>query len=239
MVENGNGNDWYRDRVKALEFARMLKRNVRQPDARYVFFLGAGCSVSSGIPSAGTLVFKWLRELMGYPTASDEAVLTYGEKNIAGFDEDDPASSYGEVFNRIYPESALRQAEIEGICAKAHPKLGYVVLARLMTHKEFGPGFNFALTTNFDDLISESIYLYTKNKPRGYVHESLFEHMHVSSTMPTIVKLHGDAHIDIRNIDKETKEFDPDVKAVLRNVMHQKGLIFIGYGGNDRSVADF
>ena len=45
-------------------FLQHLKRSVEEFETSYAFFLGAGCSVSSGIPTAGDLVrYAWLPEL--------------------------------------------------------------------------------------------------------------------------------------------------------------------------------
>jgi len=43
-------------RIPADEFARRLRQITKPPDKRFALFLGAGCSVSSLIPAAGSLV---------------------------------------------------------------------------------------------------------------------------------------------------------------------------------------
>ncbi len=48
--------------ISAEEFVRRLKDQINQ-DSKLVFFLGAGCSISSGIPGAGDLVKSWLPRL--------------------------------------------------------------------------------------------------------------------------------------------------------------------------------
>ena len=48
----------------AEEFARRLRENSDLLDKRFAFFLGAGCSISSGIPGAASLVKdRWLPRL--------------------------------------------------------------------------------------------------------------------------------------------------------------------------------
>jgi len=47
----------------AEEFVRRLKVHIQDEDCRFAFFLGSGCSVSSGIPAAGELVKGWLPRL--------------------------------------------------------------------------------------------------------------------------------------------------------------------------------
>ena len=43
-------------KMNAGEFARRLQIDSLMPDKRFAFFIGAGCSISSGIPGAGLLV---------------------------------------------------------------------------------------------------------------------------------------------------------------------------------------
>ena len=50
--------------ISLQEFAQRIKHKLdTHPDNQIAFFLGAGCSRSSGIPTAGELVTKWLDEL--------------------------------------------------------------------------------------------------------------------------------------------------------------------------------
>ncbi|MEI7700976.1 MAG: hypothetical protein WCK86_14350 [Planctomycetia bacterium] len=53
-------------RMSLPEFANRMAqaRNPKAPDQKFAFFLGAGCSIDSGIPAAGVLVRdKWLPRL--------------------------------------------------------------------------------------------------------------------------------------------------------------------------------
>ena len=51
-------------KMSAEEFARRLKQGTDDADKRFALFLGAGASVSSGIPDAGSLVKEqWLPRL--------------------------------------------------------------------------------------------------------------------------------------------------------------------------------
>ena len=50
--------------ISIKEFAGRLRDSVtHNPETHVVFFLGAGCSISSGIPAAGGLVTEWLKRL--------------------------------------------------------------------------------------------------------------------------------------------------------------------------------
>ena len=77
------------------EFVKAIKRaGEADPDHRYTLFLGAGCSKSSGIPTAGELVLKrWIPDQV----SSGEDPIEWAKANIDGFDLNDPAASYGAM----------------------------------------------------------------------------------------------------------------------------------------------
>jgi hypothetical protein len=60
----------------------------------------------------------------------------------------------------------------------------------------------------------------------------------ISDTRPLVIKLHGDSRLSPHNTRGETKELDEKVKKVIKNLLYETGLIFIGYGGNDKSIID-
>ena len=208
-------------------------------DARFVFFLGAGCSISSGIPGAARLVRDWLPKLHHDQTGGDIPFDTWLSEHFNEHDEDNPAASYAKVFKRLCHTSVLRQRAIEGIVTRKDPGFGYAVLARLMTHPDFGQKCNRVLTTNFDDLVADALYLYTRTKPLVIIHDSLISFVEVGRTRPLVVKLHGDALLEPKNLEEETAELSKDVADVLATILKETGLVFLGYGGNDKSISHF
>jgi hypothetical protein len=60
--------------IKVDEFVRRLEKSIKDDGSRYAFFLGARCSASSGIPTAGNLVNKGLPELKSIITGNQEKV---------------------------------------------------------------------------------------------------------------------------------------------------------------------
>ncbi len=97
-MSNGDDNgNWYEKIIKTTEFINSLRRYMEKEDVRYVFFLGAGCSRSSGIPTAGELVNRWLKQLKGDDDPG-KSMDEWAEKNVEGYDRTDPAKSYGTVF---------------------------------------------------------------------------------------------------------------------------------------------
>ena len=220
------------------EFVRRFKRDVEEcEDSRFVFFIGAGCSISSGVPGANELVKTWLRNLKKLRTGDDANLEQWAKKEYIDYDESQAAKHYGKVIQELFLNSETRQREIERLTDEKDPGFGYAVLAKLMSHNNFGSHCNAVLTVNFDDLIADALYLYTNKKPLVIVHESLVGFVRSTRKRPLVLKLHGDARLEPKNTESETNELSESVKKVLKNFLAETGLIFIGYGGHDESIA--
>jgi Tfp pilus assembly protein PilF len=232
--------------IGAREFAARLARGLNEQEQYVTWFFGAGCSISSGISAAGGLVEKWLAELFAIRNGSkakrvDEELAEWASASFAGFDGGNPAMSYADVFMARHPFPADRQREIEMICSAGIPGYGYATLAQLMSHPKYGRFCNTVLTTNFDDLIADALYLYGEKRTRPLVitHEALARYVRTNSSKPLVVKLHGDAHLDPKNLKPELKKIDHDVRQQLLPFLQDRAVIFVGYGGNDESILDF
>jgi tetratricopeptide (TPR) repeat protein len=79
--------------------------------------------------------------------------------------------------------------------------------------------------------------LYSNKKPLVIIHDSLVGFVKISSLRPVVIKLHGDARLAPRSTGAETKSLDTQVARVIRNLLTERGIIFMGYGGNDKSIA--
>ena len=220
------------------EFVRRIKSLISEDDdSKFIFFVGAGCSVSSGIPAADKLVKSWLPRLKKITTGEENDWEMWAQKNY-GYDDNKAASIYGKVIEELFLTPQERQKEIERLIEGKDPGFGYGVLAKLMTHPDCGKHFNIALTVNFDDLIADALYLYTNKKPLVIQHESLINFVRITTSQPLVIKLHGDARLEPKNTKMETEELAERVKEVIKNILSEFGLIFIGYGGQDNSIAE-
>lgn len=226
--------------ISAAEFAGRFANGVRDNQQSFTWFLGAGCSRSSGILDAGGLVLKWLSEQHKLQ-ATKKTIEDWIKTEFPEYDIEHPAQSYARVFERRHPSPVERQREIEMICARGEPAYGYATLAQLLSHKDYGRHCNTVLTTNFDDLIADALYLYGERHARPLVvtHEALARYVRTNSPRPTIVKLHGDAHLDPKNLQPETREIDGTLCKQLYPFLQDHALIFVGYGGNDESILRF
>jgi protein O-mannosyl-transferase len=227
--------------VTAQEFAVRIARGLLDQKQSITWFFGAGCSISSGVDAAGTLVERWLSELFAIRSASKGDMKQWVAASFKEFQSTNPALSYADVFEARHPFPADRQREIETVCASGMPGYGYATLAQIMSHPQYGRLCNTVLTTNFDDLIEDALYLYGEQHARPLVvtHEALARYVRTNSPRPTIVKLHGDAHIDPKSLKPEVERLQLDVRQQLLPFLQDNALIVVGYGGNDQSILDF
>ena len=203
--------------------------------ARYAFFIGAGCSSRCGVPVAKELVDRqWLPRLHQME-GPEVAFGDWIKAKFPDYSAETAGRHYGEVFGSVFPFPGDRQLEVERLCNDAKPSYAYYVLSQLLTRPR--SRFTTVLTTNFDDLLIDSINLFSDRKPIVISDDLLSSFIRVSYRNPLIVKLHGDLRFRPRNTDKETAMLGTPLSAAVANVLHEMGLIFIGYGGWDQSVA--
>ncbi|OLS32414.1 MAG: Photosystem I assembly protein Ycf3 [Candidatus Heimdallarchaeota archaeon AB_125] len=221
-------------------FIRKIKDNMdNYEECKYVFFLGAGCSVSSGIPTAGELAQRWLYRLINQRKGKEaDYSLQNIQEILPDYDDTRAALSYGKVIELLFHTPEERQKEIENIIEQKDPGFGYGVLACLMSDDKYGRQCNVALTVNFDDLIADALYLYTNKKPLVIVHDSLVGFVRPSRMKPLVIKLHGDARLEPKNTEIETKSLSDNTKIAIQKVLSDTGIIFMGYGGNDESIVE-
>lgn len=216
------------------EFVRRLRADTNA-EKYFAIFLGSGCSVTSGIPSAGALVRdRWIPRLRDYEAPDRSDLDTFATEVIPGFNVKTPATSYGALIDRLFLTPEDRQREIEDLCDGRTPSFGYAVMAQLVAQP--GGRFNVVLTTNFDDLIADALYLYTDARPLVIYHESLAAFIRPTRKRPLVVKLHGDHRLSPRNTALETQSLEQEIQRHTAMVLHDRGIIFMGYGGADVGI---
>ncbi|PFG18008.1 Sel1 repeat-containing protein [Propionicimonas paludicola] len=227
-------------KITLARFLNTLKSHLdSEEDFRLVWFFGAGCSISSGIPGAQDLVREWLPRLKRLETGTSDDVDAWAAKYFEGYHPERLEQVYGEVINALFPLPRDRQSEIERITSDCDPAVGYAVFAVLAADASHGPKTNVVVTTNFDDLVADSLYLLTRQKPLVIAHENLAQFARASRRRPLVVKVHGDARLAPRNTAEETSQLDPRLASAVRGILDGGGLVFCGYAGNDESIAEF
>ena len=224
--------------ISPSEFVRRLKHGIVSHDSKVVWFLGAGCSVSSGVEDAATLTQRWLKELKYLETGDHDDLESWAESRFPTFDRADPAAAYIQVHEALFYTDQEQQREQETLAGDGQPGFGYATLAQLLTHEKWGDRCNTVITTNFDDLAADALYFYSQRKPQVLTHESFDRHVQVSDARPTIVKLYGDAHLSSEYLDGNRRLLRTDVKERLRALATECTLVFVGYGGRDDCILD-
>lgn len=223
--------------MPAEEFVRRLNLSAGQYDTHYAFWIGAGCSISSGIPGAASLVSdRWLPQLQQVRGASELNAAQWAREAIPGHDPDDPGASYGTVMEELFIQPEARQREVEALCDGRFPGFGYAVLAALLARSD--GLFNVALTTNFDDLIADAMYVFTEARPLVIPDEALAGFIRPTRMRPLVVKVHGDHRLSPRNTQTETATLKRGISEGIGDLLHDRGVIFVGYGGNDRGISE-
>lgn len=220
--------------LKDLSNYIMIKSGV---SPNYSLFLGAGASVTSGINSGVQLVKSWRKDIYNLlsknPYTDEKSAKEYLiEKESSWYD---PSNEYSSLFEKIFDLPAQRRRFVEHQVDGKLPSIGYSYLVEL-----FQAGFfDTVFTTNFDDLINEAFYQFSKERPTLCAHDSSIKGLSVNSSRPKIVKLHGDYLFDsIKSTLNETESLESNTKDKLIEFTKKYGLIFIGYAGNDKSVMD-
>lgn len=209
----------------------------KNADPRFVVFIGAGASASSGIPVASAMTSNLLREIYNMENGGENADMDTIRKwcdTQEWWTRNPTESDYSRAFRKRYRTPAERRDYIEKVMKDASPALTYVCLANLLAKEVF----RIVFTTNFDDLLNDACIGYNLCKPVVCAHDLIVDSIPSRSPRPQIVKLHGDFLYDnLSNLDdEETGRLTKSMEKLLRKHASECGFIFVGYGGGDNSV---
>lgn len=217
------------------------------------WFLGAGASAASGIPTGYAMIrdFKaqiFCRETNLSKREIDTADPIWIERIDAFFRKtsilppDGDPTEYAAAFEAVYPEPRHRRQYIDDAISKGSPCFGHKVLGSLIAAGKVDCVF----TTNFDPLIEESAHsanvilpISNQKRPTVAAIDSADRAMRClnESDWPLVAKLHGDYQsIAIKNTGSELEEQDSQMRHVLVEAGKRFGLLFIGYSGRDASI---
>ena len=224
----------------------------RRNSERFCFIIGAGASVSSGIPMGVTLEAEWMEEMEKSPGFSEvrefaetlrkagrlehdfseiEQAWEAAKKSKQAF----PSEYYFDIYKlRFFPNHRNGYYYLERVMAHKNPSFGYHPLALMLTE---GSGSNLVITTNFDSLVEDALFLYTDSKPLVINHELLADYAgDPNIKRPIIAKIHRGIFFDPLNQPEETNELKGGWHDVLAHVFQNYTPIVIGYGGGDNSL---
>lgn len=219
------------------------------------WFLGAGASAASGIPTGYAMIrdFKaqiFCRETNLSKREIDTADPIWIERIDAFFRQtsllppDGDPTEYARAFEAVYPQPRHRRQYIDDAISKGTPCYGHKVLGSLIAAGKVDCVF----TTNFDPFIEESAHsanaimpVVDQNRPTVAAIDSAERAMRClnESDWPLVAKLHGDYQsIAIKNTGSELEEQDARMRHMLVEAGKRFGMIFVGYSGRDASIME-
>ncbi|PKN52783.1 MAG: SIR2 family protein [Deltaproteobacteria bacterium HGW-Deltaproteobacteria-13] len=216
--------------ITLKKFIAHFSENLRK-EKRFCFILGAGASKTSGIPTGAELVQQWIKELK----EADEEDLNkwLKEKSIK---DDDYASHYSTIFDKRFEFSKKDGfAFLEKIMEGIEPSCGYSFLAQILATGKH----NIVITTNFDSLTEDALFIYTQKKPLVIGHSLLADYISTNLSRPLIIKIHNDLFLSPKNGVKDVDCLDDNFSKNLKDIFKYYTPLVIGYGGNDGSLMKF
>ena len=219
------------------------------------WFLGAGASAASGIPTGYAMIRDFKAQIFCRENNLSKREIDTGDQvwidRIDAFfrqtsllPPDGDPTEYAAAFEAVYPLPRHRRQYIDDAISKGTPCFGHKVLGSLIAARKVDCIF----TTNFDPLVEESavsanVLLPTADQARPTVAaidsgERAMRCLN-ESDWPLVAKLHGDYQsIAIKNTGSELERQDERMRHVLVEASKRFGMVFVGYSGRDASVME-
>lgn len=219
------------------------------------WFLGAGASAASGIPTGYAMIRDFKAQIFCRENNLSKREIDTGDqvwidriddffRRTSLLPPDGDPTEYAAAFEAVYPQPRHRRQYIDDAISKGTPSFGHRVLGSLIAARKVDCVF----TTNFDPLVEESALsantlLPTADQARPMVAaidsgERAMRCLN-ESDWPLVAKLHGDYQsIVIKNTGSELEKQDERMRHVLVEASKRFGMVFVGYSGRDASVME-
>jgi hypothetical protein len=249
-IENENrSTDLPQDERRRSEVSFPLDAFVRSvgvnTGAGHILLLGAGCSITSKVPSAEWCTWRWKQEifLSNHPgiesefqelsLASVRSRIQAWINNQTRFPPPGAPEEYGFLAQECYPLPESRRLFFQKLVERAQPSTGYKLLALLAQHGTISSVW----TTNFDRLVAKA----AANFPFTTFEIGLDSAHRTARPQRTgelqCVYLHGDYRYDpLANTEPETQALDSQLRTAFIERIENAPLIVLGYSGRDNSV---
>ena len=238
-------------RISTNHFVKIVKESMDNGQ-RFCFILGSGASVSSGIPMGRVFEMQWMDSLMEIPDDSrNMAEDLYSKKIIkTPFSEIEkawkdaktngghiPSDYYFDIYELRFPEKRNGYKFLEKYMENAQPSVGYCVLAQVLAADN---GLDIVITTNFDSLIEDALFIYTNDRPIVAAHESLADYIDFSKKQRAVIaKVHRGLFFKPMNDRRSTRKLSKEWAKVLNKIFTMYTPIVIGYAGGDGSLMSY
>lgn len=216
----------------------------------FAWFLGAGASRSSGLPTADDVI--WYMKRRYYCAQENQEISRHdiqnpGVKNIIqaymdskGFPEKWSEDEYTTYFEKIFGDDRERQRRfINGILKEDNLKLsvGNRVFGAMIAMDLIKISF----TTNFDTVVEKAVAEVSGKSIAAYHLEGAqsINNAFNNEEFPIYCKLHGDFRYEsIKNLTEDLATQNKNLANCLINSGNRFGFIVAGYSGRDKSIMD-
>ncbi|UWP68289.1 tetratricopeptide repeat protein [Subdoligranulum variabile] len=219
--------------IKLDGFLEEVADVTEGPYARkFCFFLGAGASITSGIPAATKLVDLWDEKIRTrFPAEEYEQW-----KNEKEIDENNKYNHYSDYYEKQFSSNPVDGYNfLEKKMKEASPSGGYACLAFLLTQTPH----KVVVTTNFDRLTEDAVTLYAHEFSLVVGHVAMAHYITSDVARPTVVKIHHDLLLDPKSKNADLQQLDERWQKALSEIFSKYHPIFIGFAGNDPDVMDY
>lgn len=200
---------------------------------RFCFILGSGASREGGIPTGVEMAKIWAEELKN---KYEEKELQNLMKKLDIKSISPSSENYFGIYDlRFYPDYQEGYAYFERELEKGVPSLGHHALAKILA----GKTHNLAITTNFDSLIEDALFIYANEHPLLVGHESLAGFINLNVDRPIVAKIHRSLYFHPYNRQKEIHGLDQEWQETLKKSFMVYTPVVIGYAGGDQSLMEF
>lgn len=225
-------------------FVRSVAVNRGRP---ICLMLGAGASISSGMPTAQRCIWEWKQDI--FVTNNPTLRESVGELSLpgtkiriqhwldqrGGYPVLDSPEEYSFYAKECYQTGQDRRSYFQSYVAKAKPHIGYQILPQLVK----AGIIRTVWTTNFDgltgracaasDVIHIEVGIDTVNRATR---------QHINGEL-RVVSLHGDFRYDeLKNTSEELQLQEAELRKEFLHELSDHDLIVIGYSGRDQSLMD-
>lgn len=230
------------DFVMSLDaFVRSVGITAESPHA---FFLGAGASISSGVPHAGQCIWEWKRHIFltknpGLEDQFSELSLPSTQERIQhwldrnGYPKAGDPAEYGHYIEECYPVAEHRRRFFQRLIRDAKPHVGY----RLLCQLALAGICDSVWTTNFDCLVAKAASSTTLVPVEVGIDCSQRIVRQPSRGELLCESVHGDYRYDrLKNTAPELQTQDEALRDAMIARVQPANLVVCGYSGRDQSV---
>lgn len=211
------------------------------------FFIGAGASISSGLPSAEMCIWEWKRSifLTNNPGLEDQ----FAELSLPGirrriqqwldaqgrFPPEGAPEEYGFYIQQCFPIAEDRRAYFQEKVREARPHTGYQLLCQLAEANLVRS----AWSTNFDGLAARAAAPFSLTPLEVGIDSQQRLTRAPGQGELLCISLHGDYRYDaLKNTPEELQTQEAALRKALVEETRTAPLIVAGYSGRDQSVMD-